>query len=76
LLVTLITPCAPTAIIGKASGSSPERSAMRPRALTISSCTKKALPEASLIPTTLGQASKMRSSVSTLMSTMERPGIL
>src|SRR5581483_3269691 len=52
--VTLMTPLAPTAIIGRVSASSPLRIASRSPKIWASFCARRTLPVASFTPTTFG----------------------
>ena len=73
---TLMTPCAPTAMNGSVSESSPDNiSNLLPSAAR--SCeTRSALPPASLMPTMFLQSAARRFTVGTAISMPQRPGML
>jgi hypothetical protein len=76
LLLTLMTPFAPTAIMPSVRLSSPESTVRRSPSIRESSCARRMLPVASFVATMFGAASQTRTVVSTERSTCVRPGIL
>ena len=73
---TLITPCAPTAMNGSVSESSPLMITNSFPSRSRIWLTRSGVPPASLMPTTLALSWISRSTVSTAISTPQRPGML
>jgi hypothetical protein len=73
---TLTTPAAPTAINGSVSESSPLKMVNASGKCRRNSLTRSTLPLASLIDTMLRHFLARRATVSGMMSTLQRPGML
>ena len=73
---TLMTPCAPTAMNGSVSESSPLRIVNLGPSAARNWLTRSALPPASLMPTMFLHSRASRLTVSTPISTPQRPGML